>query len=293
MAKELSAEALGILLSMQQNEVDEYHIYRSIAAFVKGEKERSTLEHIADEELSHSKVWQSYTHKELKPRRGRVRFYTLLARILGYTFALKKMESGEDAASDAYAKLAGEVPEAEAISRDEEKHEAELIALLDEERLQYVGAMVLGLNDALVELTGTLAGLSFALQNNRLVALSGLITGVSATFSMTASAYLSAKSDEDPNAVKSCAYTGIMYLITVVLLVLPYLLLPAGSYAAALVSMLVIVALIILVFNYYIAVAKSLSFRKRFLEMFLISGSVAVLSFAVGLLVKAWLGIDI
>ena len=88
-------------------------------------------------------------------------------------------------------------------------------------------------------------------------------------------------------------YTGIMYLITVVLLVLPYLLLPAGSYAAALVSMLVIVALIILVFNYYIAVAKSLSFRKRFLEMFLISGSVAVLSFAVGLLVKAWLGIDI
>ena len=56
--------------------------------------------------------------------------------------------------------------------------------MLNEERLQYVGAMVLGLNDALVELTGTIAGLSFAMQNTGLVALSGIITGVSATLSM-------------------------------------------------------------------------------------------------------------
>ena len=168
-----------------------------------------------------------------------------------------------------------------------------LIEMLDEERLQYVGSMVLGLNDALVELTGTLAGLTFALQNNRLVALSGLITGVSATFSMTASSYLSAKSEGDPNAVKSCAYTGIMYLITVVFLAAPYLLFPAAAALPALITMLLIVALIILGFNYYISVAKSLNFKQRFMEMFIISGSVAVLSFVVGLLVKAWLGIDV
>jgi len=56
---------------------------------------------------------------------------------------------------------------------------------------------------------------------------------------------------------------------------------------------MITVALIILAFNYYISVAKSLNFKERFLEMLVISGSVAVLSFAVGLVVKAWLGIDI
>ena len=78
------------------------------------------------------------------------------------------------------------------IAQDEDRHESQLLGMLDEERLQYVGSMVLGLSDALVELTGTLAGLTFALQNNRLVALSGLITGISATLSMTSSEYLSA-----------------------------------------------------------------------------------------------------
>lgn len=83
-----------------------------------------------------------------------------------------------------------------------------------------------------------------------------------------------------------------MYLLTVAMLVLPYLLMPAHAYIPALVTLLAIVTLIILVFNYYISVAKGYSFRRRFLEMFLISGSVAALSFGAGLLVKLWLGID-
>ena len=110
---------------------------------------------------------------------------------------------------------------------------------------------------------------------------------------MTASAYLSAKSDNDPQAVKSCLYTGVMYMITVALMSLPYLLLPAEAYIPALIALLVTVTLIILVFNYYISVAKDYNFKQRFLEMFVISGSVAVISFLVGLVIKAWLGIDI
>lgn len=289
----ISERALKTLTEMQQNEVDEHEIYKNIAAFVKDDNDRETLLRIADDEAAHAKVWEAYTGKKCTPRKMRVRFYTFIARLLGYTFALKKMEGGEDTASETYRQLIDEIPEADRIVKDEEEHEAKLLEMLDEERLQYVGAMVLGLNDALVELTGTLAGMAFALQNNRLVALSGLITGVSATFSMTASSYLSAKSEQDPNAIKSCAYTGIMYLITVVLLVAPYLLMPVDNFVAALVVMMITVALIILAFNYYISVAKSLNFKERFMEMLIISGSVAVLSFVVGLVVKAWLGIDI
>lgn len=289
----ITAKTLDTIRRCQQNEIDEYTIYKRIAARVRDEENRKTLTRISQEELSHAKQWEAYTHEAPRPNALKVLFYTFLAAVFGYTFAIKLMENGEENAGDLYSKLSEEVPEAARIAQDEQEHESALIDILNEERLQYVGSMVLGLNDALVELTGTLAGLSLALQNNRLVALSGLITGVSATFSMTASAYLSAKSDSDPNALKSCAYTGIMYLITVVILVAPYLLFPSTAYMQALVTMLILVALIILGFNYYISVAKSLNFKQRFMEMFVISGSVAVLSFVVGLLVKAWLGIDI
>lgn len=164
---------------------------------------------------------------------------------------------------------------------------------MDEERLQYVGSMVSGLNDALVELTGTLAGLTLALQNTKLIALSGLITGVSATLSMASSEFLSARSEGREDAFKSCVYTGIAYCITVALLVLPYLVFDDEHYLHALGTMLVTVVLIILVFTYYISVAKDLDFKKRFWEMALISLSVAAFSFVIGLLVKEALGIDI
>ena len=153
--------------------------------------------------------------------------------------------------------------------------------------------MVLGLSDALVELTGTLAGLTFALRDTRLVALSGLITGVSATLSMASSEYLSAKSDGRNDALKSCSYTGIAYLITVAAMILPYLLLPSALYGAALAIMLTVVVFEIAMFSYYISVTQELKFRSRFVEMAGISLGVALLAFVIGLLAKQLLGVDV
>ena len=189
--------------------------------------------------------------------------------------------------------LIKEIPEVEHIIAQEKEHETSLINMLDEERLQYVGSMVLGLNDALVELTGSLAGFVFALQNNRLIALSGLIVGISATFSMASSEFLSARSEGRNDALKSCTYTGIAYLITVVLLIAPYLLLGPTQYIPALICMLAVVVLIIAGFTYYTSVAQDQPFKGRFLEMAVISISVAVLSFIVGILAKKFLGIDL
>jgi VIT1/CCC1 family predicted Fe2+/Mn2+ transporter len=47
---------------------------------------------------------------------------------------------------------------------DENQHESALLQLLDEEQLRYTGSMVLDLNDAQVELTGALAGLTLSLK---------------------------------------------------------------------------------------------------------------------------------
>ena len=291
--KTISASAMAVVKKMQQNECTESVIYEKIAKFAKGDVNKQTLQRLAREEHAHNKIWENYTGIEMKPNKMKVFFYTLIARILGFTFAVKLMERGEGNAQEEYALLASEVEESIAIRHQEEEHETALLGMLDEERLQYVGSMVLGLNDALVELTGSLAGFAFALQNTRLIALSGLIVGISATFSMASSEFLAARSEGRSDALKSCSYTGIAYLLTVVALIAPYLLLPAGMYVPALLAMLGVVILIIAGFTYYTSVAQDEPFKSRFLEMAVISISVAVVSFVVGILAKKFLGVDL
>lgn len=293
MTSTVSPAALAIIKRMQQNELTESVIYERIAAFAKGEENRQTLLRLAQEEKAHYLIWQKYTGLEMKPEGFKVLKYTLLARILGFTFAVKLMERGEANAQVEYDLLAREVAESAAIRQQEEEHEQALLAMLDEERLQYVGSMVLGLNDALVELTGSLAGFAFALQNNRLIALSGLIVGISATFSMASSEFLAARSEGRSDALKSCTYTGVAYLLTVIALIAPYLLLPSDQYMVALICMLAVVILIIAGFTYYTSVAQDQPFKSRFLEMAVISISVAVVSFIVGILAKQFLGVDL
>ena len=293
MHNHISTAALAIIRRMQQNELTESVIYEKIAAFAKGEENQATLRRLAREEKAHYEIWKKYTGEEMKPEKGKVFWFTTVARILGFTFAVKLMERGEGNAQEEYTLLAQEVAESVHIRQQEEEHEDALLAMLDEESLQYVGSMVLGLNDALVELTGSLAGFTFAMQNTRLIALSGLIIGISATFSMASSEFLAARSEGRSDALKSCTYTGIAYLFTVVALILPYLLLGNSQYILALVLMLLVVVLIIAGFTYYTSVALDQPFRKRFVEMAGISITVAVVSFFVGILAKQVLGVDI
>ena len=293
MNKPISPRATEIVLKMQQNELTESVIYEKIARFAKGDENRETLLRLAREERAHYEIWKKYTGVEMKPEKAKVLKFTLIARILGFTFAVKLMEKGEGNAQVEYGLLADEVAESVHIRQQEEEHEHALLAMLDEERLRYVGSMVLGLNDALVELTGSLAGFTFALQNTRLIALSGRIIGISATFSMASSEFLAARSEGRSDAMKSCTYTGIAYLITVVLLILPYLLLGSSQYVAALICMLITVVLIIAGFTFYTSVAQDQPFKSRFLEMALISIGVAVVSFVVGVLAKNLLGVEV
>ena len=184
-------------------------------------------------------------------------------------------------------------PEIEQIVAQEKAHEEALVDMLDEERLNYTGAMVLGLNDALVELTGAIAGLTFVLMNTTLIAMSGVITGIAATLSMAASNYLAERAEGNKNALKASVYTGIAYLVTVVFLVLPYLVLPKDMYVVALIWMITTVVVLIYLFSFYIAVVKSEKVMPRFMEMAGISLSVALISFIIGLLAKFCFGIEV
>ena len=281
-----------ILEAFQRNEITEHHIYKRLAKSLKDPENSKILEQIADDELKHYLDWKKYTQRDIKPNRWDIWKYYLISRLFGFTFGIKLMERGEEKAQENYSKLRGKIPDIDNWIQEEELHEQKLIAMLDEERLRYAGSVVLGLNDALVELTGALAGLTLALQNVKLIALSGLITGIAASLSMAASEYLATRSeDTDKHPVRAAFYTGLAYIITVVLLVLPYLLIP--NYIIDLVITLTVGVIIIAVFNYYISVAKDEPFRTRFVEMAGLSLGVATISFIIGFFIRQWLGVDI
>jgi VIT1/CCC1 family predicted Fe2+/Mn2+ transporter len=281
-----------IIETYQRAEITEHHIYKNLAKLIKDAGNRKILEQIADDERQHAQDWQKYTQREINPNQWQIFKYTLISRIFGFTFGIKLMERGEEAAQANYALLRDQVPEIDNWIHEEEIHEQKLLAMLDEERLRYVGSVVLGLNDALVELTGALAGLTLALRDVKLIALSGLITGIAASLSMSASEYLSTRTeDTQKQPIRAAVYTGIAYVITVVLLVLPYLLIP--NYIVDLAITMVVAVLIIAVFNYYVSVAKDEPFRSRFLEMAGLSLGVATLSFIIGYFIRQWLRVDI
>lgn len=288
-------EALrGDLLEAQRNEISESKIYSKLASFEGERRNAVTLQKIGDEEYQHYKLWRRYTGADVKPKKFKVFFYILVARLFGLTFGVKLMELGEEKAQINYKEIENVIPEASSIIQDEDSHEKALINIIEEEKLSYVGSMVLGLNDALVELTGTLAGLSFALKDTQLIAMAGLVTGVAASLSMAASEYLSKRSDVETRgkeALKSALYTGGAYVVTVVFLILPFLI--AASYYIALPLTVAVALLIIFVFNFYISVAMDYNFAKRFGEMAVISLGVAAISFFVGILIRSVWGVDV
>ena len=285
-------DLLDQLQTAQKNEITEYHIYSRLAKVIPQKQNSEVLQRIAGDEQRHHDFWMKYTQRTVRPSRWKIFFYFWISRILGITFGIKLMERGEERAQINYEIIARRIPKSRQIIADEHAHEQELIGLIEEERLNYVGSIVLGLNDALVELTGALAGFTFALQNTRLIALAGLITGIAASFSMAASEYLSTKSEgSGERALKSSIYTGVAYIVTVILLILPYLL--VANYFLCLGLTLSIAMIIILFFNFYISVAKDYSFKRRFLEMAALSLGVAMLTFAIGFLIRKTLGIEV
>ena len=289
---ELSQDLRQELLKAQRSEITEYYVYKAIAKTLPEEENRRIVEEIGEDEKRHYEIWKGYTGEEVPPNKIQIWLYTTISKLFGFTFGFKLMEMGEEKAQVNYEKIEDAIPEAKDVIQDENEHEDILLELLNEETLLYAGSVVLGLNDALVELTGALAGLTLAFSDVNIIALSGLITGIAASLSMAASEYLSTSSEEsEKHPVKAAVYTGIAYIFTVALLILPYLLLENALSALAITITISIV--IIALFNFYISVAKNEPFGRRFAEMAGISLGVAALSFFLGFLIRNWLGVDI
>lgn len=280
-----------LILQAQKNEITEHKIYSLLSKKIKDDNKK-ILERISKDELDHYNFWKKISNKDVKGSYLRIYFYILLAKILGLSFALKLMENGEKTATNAYNKLKNKY-KINPIIKDEQRHEKDLLNIIKEERIEYASSIVLGLNDALVELTGALAGLTFTLQKGKLIAATGFIIGVAASMSMAASGYLSSKEEgkKGKNPLKSAIYTGMTYVVTVLLLIIPFIVFK-NAYVA-LITTLAFAILIIAGYTFYITTAKNLKFWRRFLEMSIISVSVAIITFGISYAVRTLFGIEV
>jgi VIT1/CCC1 family predicted Fe2+/Mn2+ transporter len=157
-----------------------------------------------------------------------------------------------------------------------------------EEEQDYASSVVLGISDALIEMTGILAGLTFALRDMELVALSGLVTGVAASFSMGASEYLSKRAEaSETSPLHAAVSTWASYLGVVGVLIMPYLVLEAGfaglePHESALVLTLALGVFIVAAFSKWLADKQGNPFVPRFAEMLVILSFITLLSYALG-----------
>ncbi len=289
--KSISESLKKLLSEYQRIEITEHYVYRFLARKAKGNNKK-VLQKISDDEERHAQFWSQYTGVSIKPKRLTIWKYLLIQKILGLTFTIKMMEKGEETAERNYQNILNEIPEAAPILKEEQEHEKMLVEMIDERKIEYIGSMVLGLNDALVELTGALAGLSFALQHTRLIGMAGLITGIAASLSMASSEYLSKRTEAgEQSPLVAAFYTGIAYIFTVLLLVGPFFVF--AHYLLALANTLIFVILVIWFFSFFVSIVKEMDFKRTFGEMTAISLGVTLVSFGIGLLTRHFLGVDV
>lgn len=283
------------LIRLQRMERTEMEVYRRLANREKKAENKNILQKIYMQENNHYNLLKEKTGEDVDYSKFRVYFHVITSIFLGLTFSLKLMEKTEQNAAREYRYLGYDD-----IAEEEDEHEKELLSLLEEDALNYLSSIILGLSDALVELTGALAGLTFAFQELRIVALAGLVTGISASFSMAASEFLATKEENSNRSpIKAALFTGSAYIITVFLLVIPYLLLTDNSeiifglepHIQALIITFIIGLLIIAMFNFYVSVAQDKSFNRRFIEMVIILLIVTMISFLIGLILRESFGL--
>lgn len=155
-------------------------------------------------------------------------------------------------------------------------------------RYDYKSAIILGMHDAIVSLTGLIAGLGLTFTNREVIILSCIISSITASLSMGAANYLAVKATDKEYALYAAFYTASAYMVTCFLLILPFFIF--YNRTTAFLSVLIMVILIIYLFN--VIFYKQNQFYKHFYEMLAICTSVSIIAFIIGQCAKYFLNIQ-
>ncbi|MEM2235358.1 MAG: rubrerythrin family protein [Desulfurococcaceae archaeon] len=268
---------------------DEYEAYNMYTLLAKNPlvsaRIRSTIGKAALDEHRHYVFWRSIVGEcSSTPSTIKRLLLSLLLPLFGVTVTIKFIESMEKNALESYEKISSMRPElkeeVEKIIKEEEEHEASFILGLDEGRVKYLGSIMLGISDAIIELTGIYSGALGVFVNTLSAGLTGLLAGVSAAISMTIASYAQAKHEVGKAPKTAALYTGIAYLLVVLLLALPYFLINVITSAFA--AMIVAALLVIAYMSFYSSVLFKRSYLKEFIETSGLMLGVSILLFVLG-----------
>jgi VIT1/CCC1 family predicted Fe2+/Mn2+ transporter len=278
----------------KQRMSDEYSdstLYKRLADTVDGGSEfAGTLRELAETENRHFEFWRKYVPQE-SPRLNRVKLYwvLLLRRVFGLTFASRYLDRHESGVVQEYQSLSGMIPpedrEAfEAMVSDEKEHEKAFAMRIESSAVKYISFVVLGLADALVEITGIHAGSLGFYDRTEIAGLAGVIAGAAASMAMASAAFAQAKQGFKGSARLSATYTGVSYFITAIILATPYFLTSKMVVALSVSTTLAVVILAIT--TYYSTVISAKPFMRDFLEILAILFGVTVALYLFGSVIR-------
>jgi VIT1/CCC1 family predicted Fe2+/Mn2+ transporter len=271
-----------------RDEYIDHRVYSYLAKLEKNEERKKILENFGKMEHEHYIFWKSLMKKEMKNSsldNIRIKLFILFKYIFGLIFTIKLMEKNEKRVIEEYKKLLnkfeGETKQKlELIIKDEIEHENFWMNQIKDETTRYLGFIILGLADAIIEITGVHAGFLGVTASTIIAGIAGLVVGISASLAMASAAYLQAKQDEGSNPRISAIYTGVFYILAAVALATPYFM--THDMLVAFLSSLVIAVMLIGFFNFYSSVIFERKFAKEFLTSTTIILVTASISFIVG-----------
>src|SRR6267142_912248 len=197
------------------------------------------------------------------------------------------------------------------VLEDEFKHEDTVVTAEGDRRInpEKVRNLFLGLNDGLVEILGAVSGFFAAFNSSVAVVAAGFTVGVAGALSMAAGAYIGANSEAElretedarkrflgepvtseavEGALVSAAIVGIGYFVGAVVPVLPVLFGARNVLPTVLTGGAMIVAV-----SAIVAFISGMNVRRRIALNVVITGIAVVVTYALGLLTKRLLGIEI
>jgi len=252
---------------------------------------RKVLEDLSATEQRHFEFWSKYVPGQ-HPKLARLKLYWVLflRRFFGLTFATRYLDRHEGNVVQEYQGLSRLIPEADsaayaAMVADEREHEKAFAMKVESSAVRYISFVVLGLADALVEISGIHAGWLGLFEKTEIAGLAGVVAGGAASLAMASAAFAQAKQGFSGSARLSAVYTGVSYFVTAIILATPYFL--TSSMILALGTSLGLAVVILAITTWYSIVIQQKPFLRDFLEILAILFGTTILVFLLGTFVSS------
>jgi len=252
---------------------------------------KKVLQDLSATEHRHFEFWRKYVPDE-EPRLARLKLYWILflRRFFGLTFATRYLDRHEASVVHEYQGLARLIPDADRSAydemvADEREHEKAFALKVESSAVRYISFVVLGLADALVEISGIHAGWLGLFEKTEIAGLAGVVAGGAASLAMASAAFAQAKQGFSGSARLSAIYTGVSYFITAIILATPYFL--TSSMLLALGTSLTLAVLILAITTWYSIVIQQKPFLRDFVEILAILFATTLVVFLLGSFVSA------